>query len=394
MHPALPALLLGSVVLAQEPPETSGEDEVPTLPAAETVPQSSEERAAVVAWLRETYARPDAEWPAPELDEGRPHKEIGPVRWEPAGTPEQRKLGLSLFFDPRLSKSQGVSCASCHEPQLGWSNGVAFSFGEHREQITRHPPALTGVALQKRLFWDGRAESLEQQARDVILHPVEMNGDPAEVVARLEAVGDFYRPFFEKAFGDAQITFERILEALAMFQRGIPAGRTRFDKFAKGDPKALSDSEVVGLHLFRTKARCLNCHMGPMFTDGEFHNLGLTYYGRKLEDLGRYKQTHLTEDVGRFRTPTLRNVGRTSPYMHNGVFPHLEGILRLYNAGMPRPKPREHQANDPLFPQTSVHLKPLKLTPQELSDLRDFLLALNEPPVRVLTPPVPPLRKP
>jgi cytochrome c peroxidase len=353
------------------------------------------ERAELVTWLRAEYAKPAAEWPKPDLDEGRPHREIGPVvEWKPGGTQEQRRLGLSLFFDPRLSKSQGVSCASCHEPQLGWSNGVAFSFGENREQITRHPPTLVGVGLHKKLFWDGRSDSLEGQAKDVILHPVEMNGDPAEIVTRLEKEKEYYGPLFEKAYGDPAITFDRILTALAMFQRGIQPGRTKFDKFVAGDPKALSDSEVVGLHLFRTKARCINCHMGDMFTDEEFHNVGLTYYGRRLEDLGRYKQTGLKEDVGRFRTPTLRNVGRTAPYMHNGVFPHLEGILRLYNAGMPRPKPKGDQAKDPLFPQTSEHLKPLKLTAQELADLRDFLLALNEPPFRILTPPIPPIRKP
>lgn len=377
---------------AQEVPDEATEE--PPAIAGKSSAMDESQRRELVTWLREEYAKPSSEWPKPDLDPDRPHHEIGPITdWKPDGTPDQRRLGLSLFFDPRLSKSQGVSCSSCHEPQLGWSNGVAFSFGEHREQITRHPPTLTGVARQKILFWDGRSDSLEGQAKDVILHPVEMNGDPAEIVSRLDAEKEFYGPLFEKAFGDPQITFERILEAIAVFERNIQAGRTKFDKFAKGDRAALSDSELVGLHLFRTKARCMNCHMGEMFTDEEFHNLGLTYYGRKLEDLGRYKQTHQAEDVGKFRTPTLRNVGRTAPYMHNGVFPILEGILRLYNTGMPRPKPKENQVNDPLFPKTSEHLKPLKLTAQELSDLKDFLLTLNEPPVRVISPPIPPMRK-
>lgn len=383
-----------SLAIAQESPEESGED-APAPSATPMVdPQIAEaQRKELVEWLRKEYAKPAGEWPKPELDPDRPHREIGPVDFQPAGTKDQRRLGLSLFFEPRLSGSQGVSCASCHEPQLGWSNGVAFSFGENRQQITRHPPTLVGVALHKQLFWDGRAGSLEQQAKDVILHPVEMNGKPEEVVARLEKEKDFYGPLFEKAFGDPAITFDRVIEALAIFEKGIGAGKTKFDKFAKGDATAFSDSEVVGLHLFRTKARCMNCHMGEMFTDGEFHNLGLTYYGRKLEDLGRYKQTGLAEDVGKFRTPTLRNIGRTAPYMHNGVFPILEGVLRLYNAGMARPKPKGGQVDDPLFPKTSEHLKPLRLTAQELSDLRDFLLTLDEPRTRVLTPPIPPVRK-
>ncbi|CAN5524246.1 cytochrome c peroxidase [soil metagenome] len=372
-------VLIGRVV-AQETEEMA-----PKLDAAQ--------HKALADWLRVEYAQPAADWPKAEIDEGRPREEIGALDWKPTGTKEEHRLGLSLFFDPRLSKSQGVSCASCHEPQLGWSNGVAYAFGEYREQLTRHPPTLVGVSLQKKLFWDGRADTLEQQAHDVILNPVEMNGDPKEVVSRLEKEKGYYGPLFEKAFGDATITFERILSALAAFERAIPAGRTKFDRFAKGDVNALTDTELVGLNLFRTKARCMNCHQGPMFTDGDFHNVGLTYYGRRLQDLGRYKQTGKAEDVGKFRTATLRNVGRTAPYMHNGVFPSLEGLLRLYNAGMPHPKPKDGQKDDPLFPVTSVHLKPLGLTPQELADLRDFLLALNEPPSRVLIPPVPPIHK-
>lgn len=383
--------------VAQEAPNPGEDVEVAAPPAVESDPR---ERQELVGWLREAYARPTQEWPSPELDEGRPFKEITAARFSPPDSrenptsPEKRSLGLKLFFDVRLSKSQGVSCASCHEPQLGWSNGVAFSFGEHRQQITRHPPTLVGVAFHKTLFWDGRADSLEQQATDVILHPVEMNGQPGEIVARLEKEKEHYPPMFEKAFGDSKITLERIVQALAVFQRAILPGRAKFDRFASGEVEAFSDSELIGLHLFRTKARCMNCHMGPMFTDDEFHNLGLTYYGRRLQDLGRYNLTKNPDDVGRFRTATLRNVGRTAPYMHNGVFPSLEGVLRLYNAGMPHPRPKAGQEDDPLFPKTSEHLKPLKLTATELDDLKNFLMTLSEPPVRVLFNPAPPVGEP
>lgn len=388
---ALWMILALTSVFAQQ--EEGAEDDMPESATVAFSPENEAQRKELIAWLRKEYAKPAQEWPKAELDEGRPKEEIGPVQWTPTGTKEQRRLGLSLFFEPRLSKSMSVSCASCHEPQLGWSNGVAFSFGEHREQITRHPPTLVGVGFHKKLFWDGRTDSLEHQARDVIVHPVEMNGDPTQIAERLNAEKEYYGPLFKAAFGDSKISFDRIIEALAIFERGIQAGRTKFDKFAKGDTAIFSDSEIAGLHLFRTKARCMNCHMGPMFTDGEFHNLGLTYYGRRLQDMGRYTQTGLPEDVGKFRTPTLRNVGRTAPYMHNGVFPILEGVLRLYNAGMPHPKPKENQIGDPLFPKTSEHLKPLNLSAQELSDLKDFLLTLNEPPIRILTPPVPPVRR-
>ncbi len=365
------------------------------LAAQETGAKTGEfpDRASLAAWLKEAYAKPASQWPAPELDAARPHREIGVLKIEPTGTPDERRLGLSLFFDPRLSKSLGVSCASCHEPQLGWSNGVAFSFGENRQQTTRHPPTLIGVGVHSKLFWDGRVATLEQQARAVILNPVEMNGQPEEIISRLERADDYYRPLFEKAFGDARITFDRIVQAIATFERNIPAGRSKFDKFAAGDAKAFNEQELVGLHLFRTKARCMNCHMGPTFSDDEFHNVGMTYYGRKLEDLGRYKITGEVADVGRFRTPTLRNIGRTAPYMHNGVFPRLDGVLRLYNAGMPRPRPKPQQEGDPLFPVTSEHLKPLKLSAEELADLQAFLLTLDEPPFRMLTPPVPPINR-
>ena len=366
----------------------------PSEPAA-PAPAPEINRAEWLAGLRAAYAKPPAEWPKPELDPGRPFKEIGVVVGDPPSpadnpqTPDKARLGLSLFFDVRLSGAQQMTCASCHEPQLGWSNGVTFSFGVGRKLIRRHPPSLVGVGFHDALFWDGRATSLEQQAYEVIMNPDEMGGNADEIVRRLELEKTFYPPLFQKAFGDEKITMQRVVQAIAAFERTIRAGRSKFDRFAGGKTETFNDAELAGLHLFRTKARCINCHMGPMFSDDEYHNLGLTYYGRKLEDLGRYDQTKLPEDVGKFRTPTLRNIDRSGPYMHNGVFPSLEGVLRLYNVGMARPKPKEQQKDDPLFPKTSDLLKPLKLTAEDLSDLRAFLTTLSEPPFRVLFPPVP-----
>jgi cytochrome c peroxidase len=389
----LMAALRGCCLTAQEP---SPEPEAP-LPAATATASSptDPDRTAWIAGLRAAYARPSAEWPQPNLDPNRPLRELAAVEGTTPDTVDpalrdRARLGLSLFYDVRLSKQMQVACVTCHDPQLGWSNGVTFSFGVGRKLIPRHPPTLIGVAHHPKLFWDGRAASLEAQAREVILNPDEMDGDPGEIVRRLAAEKEFYPPLFQKAFGDEAITFPRVLQAIAAFERTIRAGRSRFDSFLRGKAE-LTDSEVAGLHLFRTKARCINCHSGPMFTDGEFHNLGLTYYGRKLQDLGLYEQTRQPEDVGKFRTPTLRSIDRTAPYMHNGVFPSLEGVLRLYNAGMARPKPKENQKDDPLFPKTSDLLQPLQLSAQELADLRAFLTTLTEPASRVLFPPVPPL---
>lgn len=398
--------LAGTTAIAQDSPApaaagaaASSDPEQLAEAAAKSAPATTmtdAERAVWIAGLREAYAKPSAEWPKPELDEGRPFRELAGMPEPPKintidpVTRDKARLGLSLFYDVRLSKSMSMACVSCHEPQLGWSNGITFSTGVNRKVIQRHPPTLVGVAEHPALFWDGRASSLEAQAKAVILNPDEMDGEPREIVQRLEAEKEFYPPMFKKAFGDEEITFPRVTQAIAEFERSIKAGRSKFDLFMRGKAE-LTDTELAGMHLFRTKGRCINCHMGPMLTDDEFHNLGLTYYGRKLQDRGLYERTHLAEDVGKFRTPTLRNVDRTAPYMHNGVFPNLEGVLRLYNAGMARPKPKGDQASDPLFPKTSDLLKPLKMSAQDLADVRAFLTTLNEPAIRVIFPPVPPL---
>jgi cytochrome c peroxidase len=225
----------------------------------------------------------------------------------------------------------------------------------------------------------------------VITNPKEMAGDPAVIIGRLNKEKDFYSPRFEAAFGDGEITFERVVQAIAAFQRRLPVGRSAFDRFLTEEKSALSDSALAGLHLFRTQARCINCHNGPEFTDHQFHNAGLTYYGRRFEDTGLFAITQKPEDMGKFRTPSLRNVGRTGPWMHNGLFPTMRGVLNLYNAGMPRVKRKEHQQDDPLFPETSPRLKPLNLTLEQLADLEAFLMSLNEPAMRVLSPPFPPL---
>jgi cytochrome c peroxidase len=353
-------------------------------------------RDELIEWLRTEYTKAPAEWPKPTLDEGVIHRELGtpgpvpfPEGMEP--TKEKRELGLSLFFDPRLSGSQQISCSRCHDPEKGWSDGRSLATGVFMEQLTRNTPGLQGVGHHQSLFWDGRAPTLEAQAVAVITNPKEMAGDPAVIVDRLIKQKEFYGPKFAAAFGDEDVTFDRIVQALAAFQRGLGTGRSAFDRFLAGKHDDLSDSALAGLHLFRTQARCLNCHNGPEFTDHRFHNAGLTYYGRRFEDQGRYAVTRKPEDMGKFRTPSLRNVGNTGPWMHNGLFPSMRGILNLYNAGMPRPKPKDHQMNDSLFPETSPLLKPLDLTVEQRADLEAFLMSLDEPSMRVLTPPFPPL---
>jgi cytochrome c peroxidase len=356
-------------------------------------------REALVKWLRSEYAKPPVEWPKPTLDEGVAHRELGspgpvpfPEGMEP--TKEKKELGLSLFFDPRLSGSQQISCSRCHDPEKGWADGRSLANGVFMKTLARNTPGLTGIGHHKSMLWDGRAPTLEAQAVAVITNPKEMAGNPAEIVQRLQSESEFYAPKFKAAFGDETITFERIFQSLAAFERGLRSGRSAFDRFLAGNQDAMADDALVGLHLFRTQARCLNCHNGPNFTDDQFHNAGLTYYGRKYQDTGRHAVTKQPGDVGKFRTPSLRNVGKTGPWMHNGFFPSMRGVLNLYNSGMPRAKRKENQKDDPLFPETSPLLKPLNLTVEQRADLEAFLMSLDEPSVRVLTPPFPPLVSP
>ena len=200
---------------------------------------------------------------------------------------------------------------------------------------------LLNAAYFDRLFWDGRAEGLLDLALQPIESPLEMNADLPAVVARLEDT-DGYPAAFNEAFGSTEITAERIARAIAAFLRSLVSSTSRFDRFVQGDYRRLNEQEIEGLHLFRTRARCMNCHNGPRFSDGQFHHTGLSYYGRRFEDLGRYDVTGNPKDRGKFRTPTLRNVRHTGPWMHNGLFTDFTGILRMYNHGVTysaRPRP-------------------------------------------------------
>ena len=199
-----------------------------------------------------------------------------------------------------------------------------------------------------------------------------------------------YRSYFKNAFGHEKIKKEEILKALAIFQQTLVSRKSKFDEFLGGKPQVLNDKEVLGLHLFRTKARCINCHNGPLFTDNQFHNVGLTYYGREYEDLGLYNITKKAEDVGKFKTPMLRDVLRTRPWMHNGLFDEIEGVVMMYNNGMPQPKPKdEKQKHDPLFPKTSGIIKKLNLSKSEQEALVAFLGAITSGPFRVQAPELP-----
>ena len=332
--------------------------------------------------LRRAYSRPASDWPSALVEPEVAFVELGPlkIRPRPEGAELQKaRLGRRLFEDPLLSASGHFSCQSCHNRQLGWGDGLRVSVGHGRKTGRRNAPPLFGAAYRNAFFWDGRAASLEEQAAGPLLNPVEMaNENLAEVVERLRARPDYVRAFSE-IYDDTPIVFSQVADALAAFQRTLERP-TRFDRFAAGLPTRFSDEELWGLNLFRGKAGCANCHFGPMLTDEKMHNLGLTFFRRRLQDLGRYEETGAPQDVGLFRTPSLRHVRLTAPYMHNGVLPRLVNVIAFYVQGGGRIRPRnEAEAADPLLPHamhTSPLLDELDLERAEIEALVAFLETL------------------
>ncbi len=342
--------------------------------------------------LREIYSKTPSAWPNPSVDEGIVHQELGllPEPTFPKENPyskEKAQLGKLLFFDPRLSKSGQIACASCHDSELGWGDGRKGAYGHNRRRGKRNASTLLNVAFVKDLFWDGRAHSLEHQAFFPIQDTLEMNTDLAEMVNTLSGIKG-YNSYFSVAFGDEKVTLERISQALATYHRTIKSRASKFDLFLKGRKDILSDEELLGLHLFRTKARCINCHNGPLFSDNEFHNDGFTFFGRPEEDLGRYWVTNDPKDVGAFRTPSLRDVQFTGPWMHTGTMADLDEIIDMYNLGMPQPIPKSAQ-DRPLLPKSSPLLKKLDLTSAEKKALKAVLGAISARPYPVKPPELP-----
>lgn len=334
--------------------------------------------------LRKRYSSGEySQWPKPELDAAvQPgFKDIGhlPEIDYPEDNPysqAKKELGKALFFDPRLSGSGQIACASCHDSELGWGDGRRVSYGHNRQLGRRNAMTLLNVAYADSLFWDGRSISLEDQVNFPVEDTLEMNFHVNLAVERIAEIPG-YLPLFEEAYGTKEVSEVKIKKAIATFERTIVSESTKFDRFISGDSAIYSDKEVLGLHLFRTKARCINCHNTGYFSDNQFHNTGLTYYGRKYEDLGLYEVTGKKDDVGKFRTGSLREISRTSPYMHNGLFPHLQGVVNMYNAGMPQPKRKNNQLNDSLFPQTSPLLRELHLNALEKEALVSFIKTLE-----------------
>jgi cytochrome c peroxidase len=363
-------------------PATSGISITGVMPPDARPTLTGDEYAKLAAELRIAYAKPPAEWPAPDLEPGVKHDELGllPPVEHPKDNPHSREkvaLGKKLFFDPRLSGSGQFSCASCHNPELGWTDGSQQSFGHDRQRTKRNTPSIMGTGYATTLFWDGRATSLEDQATGPITQSEEMNGS-LEAVEKAVNTDPAYKKAFADVFKVDEVTIKEVTQALATFERSVNGGDSGFDRFLRGRKNSMSDAAVRGLHVFRTTGGCLNCHSGPNFSDNLFHDNGISNYGSRAQDLGRYEVTKNPKDVGAFRTMSLRNIERTGPYMHSGFF-ELDEVLRLYNKGMFVIKRRDKEKDDPLFPTKSPLLKPRKMNRQDLDDLKAFLFSLTEP---------------
>ena len=329
----------------------------------------------------ESYKADSSLWIKPHLSEGVEFREIEALPQTPPYpthnpySKEKAELGETLFNDPKLSASNQIACANCHDEQLGFSDGRSVSYGHDRQKGRRNSPSITMSAFGVEKFWDGRASSLEAQAIMPIADPKEMAYDATKAAKKLNKIQS-YKEAFKGAFGTSEITKELIGKAIATYERGTMR-HTKFDRFMRGNKNAMNEKEIYGMHLFRTKARCINCHNGVEFSDNKYHNLGLHFYGReKYEDLGRYEVTKNIADVGAFKTPSLRGVSKSAPYMHNGLFPHLSGVIHAYNAGMANPTPKNDKIYNPPFPQTSHLLQKLNLSKDEMEALEAFLRAL------------------
>jgi cytochrome c peroxidase len=273
-------------------------------------------------------------------------------------------LGQRLFNDKRLSGSNTQSCASCHNPAMGFADGLTTAVGEAGKAGPMHTPTLWNLAWTEQLFWDGRAGSLEKQALGPIANPIEMNQDLASLPGELSGDADLVAAFAAAFPQEPRVTLDNIARAIAIYERTLVSPETPFDRYVTGDAQAISPTAQRGFALFAGKAGCANCHKGWAFTDGAFHDIGLIGTGP-----GRGGVVGHKELFNSWKTPTLREIGRTGPYMHDGSVPDLEGVLHHYVSGV----------IDRLTLSRDLPHK-LDLTRQEQDDILAFLATLDAAP--------------
>jgi len=299
---------------------------------------------AALALLKAKYRRPaDIPFPA-----GNPY------------TPEKAALGKSLFFDPRLSGYQNMNCASCHNPSFGWEVPLKGAIGSQNTMLARKSPTILNRAWGGPYFWDGRAPSLEEQAKGPIQSDVEMNLPLKDAVSRLQKIPE-YNKWFDIVFPNDGVTGDTIVAALATYERTVVSGYAPFDSWIDGDDDAISESAKRGFALFNGKARCSGCHTGWNFSDNKFHDTGIA-----TSDIGRGKiDPDNPKAMYAFKTPSLRDVSQRAPFMHNGSLPDLEAVMVQYT----------RKAID--RPSRSPYFRLVDLDAEESRDIVEFMKSLT-----------------
>ncbi len=287
-------------------------------------------------------------------------------------SPASVALGKALFFEPRLSGSGFVSCASCHNPGLSWGDGKARATGEGMRTLGRRTPTLLNIAWAEALFWDGRAGTLEEQALGPITAPAEMNMHLDTLVARLREM-PAYVAMFERAYPREGVSGTTVAKAIAAFERTIVSASAPFDRWVAGDSHAISAEAKWGFVLFNTTARCSKCHSGWRVTDDAFYDIGL-----RGDDRGRGVIVNLEETQYAFKAPTLRNVDRRAPYMHDGSMATLEQVIEAYDRG-----------GDVHRSSLSPEIEPLRLTVEEKRSIVAFLRTLTSADPQTTIPVLP-----
>lgn len=288
-----------------------------------------------------------------------------PIQW-PADNPytkQKAELGKLLYFDKRLSADGSVSCASCHHPKFAFSDGNPVSTGIKGQRGGRSAPTVFNRAYSLAQFWDGRAGSLEDQAKGPMANPIEMGNTHEALVAKLRTIPG-YQARFKAVYGTEDFTIDQVAKAIATFERTVLSGNSAYDRYKHGDKKAMTPQQVRGMNLFVGKARCDSCHEGINFTTNAYHNLGVGT-DKPNPDEGRYVVTKNEADWGAFKTPTLREIARTGPYMHDGSLKTLEEVVEFYDKGG--------------IPNKNLDksIRKLNLTAQEKQELVAFLSALS-----------------
>jgi cytochrome c peroxidase len=292
-------------------------------------------------------------------------------------SPARVELGKVLFFDPRLSANGTVSCASCHNPALGWSDGLKTGIGINGSVLGRATPTIVNVAYNTQFMWDGRKKSLEDQALGPMKTAEEMHSDMSFVLKLLASI-DGYREMFAKAYPGEAISEETLAKAIAAFERTVVSRDSRFDRWLAGDRTALTPKEWRGFQVFKDPARgnCAACHSGPNFTDNGYHNIGIAQAAGRA-DPGRFGVRPLPAMRGAFKTPTLRDVALTAPYFRDGSAATLAEVVEHYDRG------GDDKSN------LSKDIRPLQLSAAEKEELVAFMLALNGKPSSFALPVLP-----